>query len=169
MRETRKGVLATMTEEELFRRLENALSGASTVIAEDGVDLPIKVIERAMNPFGLGEIPEPDGYAYVRADCGDSMEVFLKVKNDRVEEARFDTLGCGPTIACGSMAMELAQGARVTEALRIKPKDVAEALGGLPEAHFHCAELAVETLKKALEDYLSRSKEPWKKLYRPRH
>ncbi len=157
-----------MTEEEIRQRLEQAITSAARITQEEGLDLPLKVIERAKNPFGLGDIPNPDGYAYVRADCGDSMEVFLRINNQRIEEARFDTLGCGPTIACGSMAMELAQGSSIIEALKLKPEDVACALGGLPEAHFHCAELAVETLKKALEDYLTRSREPWKKLYRSR-
>ncbi len=128
-------------------------------------DLPVQVIERAMNPIGLGEIPEPDGYAYVRADCGDSMEMFLKVRDRRIVEARFDTLGCGPTLACGSVATELAQGRTVAEALQVGPERISEALGGLPPSHFHCAELASETLRKAVQDFLQRSRDPWKKYY----
>lgn len=130
-----------------------------------GEDLPVQVIERAMNPVGLGDIPDPDGYAYVRADCGDSMEIFLKVRDRRIVEARFDTLGCGPTLACGSVATELAQGKTVGEALQVGPERISEALGGLPSSHFHCAELASETLRKAVQDFLERSRDPWKKPY----
>jgi len=128
-------------------------------------DLPVRVIERAMNPVGLGDLPDPDGYAYVRADCGDSMEMFLRIRDRRIVEARFDTLGCGPTLACGSVATELAQGKTVLEALQVGPERISEALGGLPSSHFHCAELASETLRKAIQDFLERSRDPWKKHY----
>jgi len=130
-----------------------------------GEDLPVRVLERAMNPVGLGDLTDPDGYAYVRADCGDSMEMFLRIRDRRIVEARFDTLGCGPTLACGSVATELAQGKTVVEALQVGPERISEALGGLPSSHFHCAELASETLRKAIQDFLERSRDPWKKHY----
>jgi len=138
---------------------------ASEESSEARQELPIRLIERVMNPTGLGEIPEPDGYAHVRADCGDSMEIFLRVRERRIEEARFYTPGCGPMIACGSMATEIARGRTVGEALRIGPKQISEALDGLPASEFHCAELAAEALKKALEDCLARARDPWKKPY----
>ena len=90
------------------------------------------------------------------------------VQDRRIRRARFDTLGCGFTLACGSMAMEMAEGETVFDAMRIDAKRIAHALGGLPVSHEHCAELAVETLKKAIRDYLFRGKESWKKLYRNR-
>lgn len=148
---------------------ENQLESGSRAPVESagrsGEELPIPVIERAMNPVGLGDIPEPDGYAYVRADCGDSMEMFLKIRDRRIVEARFDTLGCGPTLACGSVATELAQGKTLAEALQVTPERISEALGGLPSSHLHCAELAAETLRKAVQDFLERSRDPWKKHY----
>ncbi|MEW6443337.1 MAG: iron-sulfur cluster assembly scaffold protein [bacterium] len=130
-----------------------------------GEELPIPVIERAMNPIGLGEIPDPDGYGFVQADCGDTMEICLRVRENRIQEARFTTTGCGPTLACGSVAAELAQGRKVIEALRIGPRQISEALGGLPAARLHCAEFAHQALKKALDDYLTRARDPWKKYY----
>jgi len=129
-------------------------------------ELPEKVVERLLNTTHLGDIPDPDGYAHVQGDCGDSMEVFLSIVDQRVREARFDTLGCGFTIACGSAAMEMAEGRTVSEALNVKPREISEALGGLPASHFHCAELAATAIRKAVQDFLFRSQEPWKKLYR---
>jgi nitrogen fixation NifU-like protein len=136
----------------------------------DPVEAPVspEVQKRAVNPPLLGDIPVPDGYAHVTGDCGDSMEVFLTIRERRIRKARFDTLGCGFTLACGSMAMEMAEGRTVPEAMRISATGIAQALGGLPDTHAHCAELAVETLKKAIQDHLFRGKEPWKKLYRNR-
>ena len=96
------------------------------------------------------------------------MEVFLAIKDRRIRQARFDTLGCGFTLACGSVAMEMAEGKTVSDAMRIDASKITLALGGLPVTHEHCAELAVETLRKAIQDYLFRGNEPWKKLYRNR-
>ena len=127
-----------------------------------------EIRRRAQNPHLLGEIPVPDGYAHVTGDCGDSMEVFLAIDDCRIREARFDTLGCGFTLACGSMAMEMAEGETLPDAMRVDAKKIALALGGLPDSHEHCAELATEALRKAIQDYLHRGKEPWKKLYRNR-
>jgi len=126
------------------------------------------LLQRVLNPTFLGEIPAPDGYAYLRGDCGDSMEVFLTVRDRRIGQARFDTLGCGFTVACGNAAMELAEGRPLSQALRITPQRIAEVLGGLPSSHEHCAELAVACLKKAIEDSLTRHKESWKNMYRNR-
>lgn len=127
-----------------------------------------EVSKRARNPPLLGHIAVPDGYAHVTGECGDTMEVFLTIRDRRIRRARFDTLGCGFTLACGSMAMEMAQGETVSDAMRIDAKKIARKLGGLPGSHEHCAHLAAETLKKAIQDYLFRGKEPWKKLYRNR-
>ena len=127
-----------------------------------------EVQKRTLNPPLLGEISVPDGYAHVTGDCGDSMEVFLAIKDRRIRQARFDTLGCGFTLACGSVAMEMAEGKTVSDAMRIDASKITLALGGLPVTHEHCAELATETLRKAIQDYLYRGNEPWKKLYRNR-
>jgi nitrogen fixation NifU-like protein len=127
-----------------------------------------EVTKRALNPPFLGDLSAPDGYAHVTGECGDTMEVFLTIQDRRIRRARFDTLGCGFTLACGSMAMEMAEGETVFDAMRIDAKKIAHSLGGLPSSHEHCAELAAETLKKAIKDYLFRGNESWKKLYRNR-
>ncbi len=107
----------------------------------------------------LGEIPVPDGYAYLRAECGDAMEVFLAIRDQRIQKARFDTLGCEFTIACGCTAMNFAEKNTLSKTLQIVPEQIIEALDKrLPPSHYHCAELAAETLKRAINDYVIRRK-----------
>ncbi len=124
------------------------------------------VIDHAMNPRNLGEIREADGFARVTGSCGDTMEIWLKVKNDTVGQATFLPDGCGPSIASGSMITEMAKGKSIGETLKISRQDVLTALGGLPEESEHCALLAANTLKAAVRDYMAMKREPWKKAYR---
>jgi len=125
-----------------------------------------KVIDHAMNPRNVGSMPNAEGFASVTGPCGDTMEIWLRVKADRVVDATFWTDGCGTTIAAGSMITELAKGKAVGEALKITQQDVLNASGGLPEESLHCALLAANTLKGAIKDYLAFRKEPWKRAYR---
>lgn len=124
------------------------------------------VVDRAMNPRNVGNMENANGFATVTGPCGDTMEIWLKVKNDRILEATFMTDGCGTTIVAGSMATELAKGINVIQAQRISQQDVLEALGGLPEESKHCALLAANTLKEAIKDYLAFKNEPWKRAYK---
>ncbi|MFQ5721784.1 MAG: iron-sulfur cluster assembly scaffold protein, partial [Candidatus Aminicenantales bacterium] len=79
----------------------------------------------------------------------------------------FQTDGCGTTIACGSMATEIARGKSFTQALAlISAEEILKRIGGLPPADVHCAQLAAETLRRALADYLYQKRNPWKKSYR---
>jgi len=126
-----------------------------------------KVIELWNNPKHMGQISHPDGYAKVKGTCGDTMEIFIKVKNDMVTKAAFTTDGCGATIACGSTATEIAKGKSFTTVLGLVNADqILKRLGGLPEEHLHCADLASEAMRRALADYLHHKKSPWKKHYR---
>jgi nitrogen fixation NifU-like protein len=158
----------TVKEDELYRMIAN--QELESAQGDNTEELPVspEVRKRALDPVFIGEIAAPDGYAHVVGDCGDTMEVFLAVRDRRICQARFDTIGCGFTLACGSMAMEMAEGKSTAEAMGIDEHKIAEALGGLPDSHRHCAELASEALKKAIQDYLFRGKESWKKLYRNR-
>jgi len=124
-----------------------------------------KTIDHFLKPRNLGEIPAPDGFARVTGPCGDTMEIYIKVRDDRVINASFWTDGCGPSIASGSMITEMAKRMNISEAQRISQHDVLTALGGLPEESEHCALLAANTLKKAIKDYLAFKKEPWKRAY----
>ena len=123
------------------------------------------VIDHSMDPRNLGATEEPDGFAKVTGPCGDTMQIWLKVKNDTIANATFLTDGCGTTIVAGSMVTELAKGKAYSEALRITQQDVLDALGGLPEESVHCALLAANTLKQAIKDHLAYRKEPWKRAY----
>lgn len=124
------------------------------------------VIDHAQNPRNVGSIPNADGFARVTGPCGDTMEIWLRVKDGRIRDATFWTDGCGPSIACGSMATKMVMGKRTAEALRITQEDILNSLGGLPEESLHCALLAANTLKQALRDYITMKNEPWKRAYR---
>ena len=124
------------------------------------------VIDHAMNPRNAGNTEAADGYASVTGPCGDTMDIWLKVKDDTVVKSTFMTDGCGTTIAAGSMATELAKGKSISQALRISQEDVLSALEGLPEESKHCALLAANTMKAAVKDYLAFKNEPWKRAYR---
>jgi len=123
-------------------------------------------IDHSMNPRNLGDMEDADGFAKVTGSCGDTMEIWLKVKNGAVANATFITNGCGTSIASGSMVTEMAKGESVSELRKISQQDVLSALGGLPEESEHCALLAADTLKEAIRDYLAMKKEPWKRAYR---
>ena len=125
-------------------------------------------IDHAMNPRNLGDMADASGFGKVTGPCGDTMEIWLKVKNSTVADATFLTDGCGTSIASGSMATELAKGRSIPEVLKISQQDVLKALGGLPEESVHCAFLAANTLKAAVKDYLALKNEPWKRTYRQR-
>jgi nitrogen fixation NifU-like protein len=124
-----------------------------------------KTIDHFLNPRNLDEIPAPDGFGRVIGTCGDTMEIYLKIRDGKVTNASFWTDGCGPSIASGSMVTEMAKRMNIGEAQRISQHDVLAALGGLPEESEHCALLAANTLKEAIKDYLAFKKEPWKRAY----
>ncbi len=124
------------------------------------------VVEHAMNPRNVGNIEVADGYASVTGPCGDTMEIWLKVRNDKITGATFMTDGCGTTIAAGSMVTEMVKGKSISQALKISQEDVLSALDGLPDESKHCALLASNTLKAAVKDYFASRNESWKRLYR---
>ena len=126
------------------------------------------VIDHAMNPRNAGSILNADGFGHITRSCGDTMEIWLKVRDARITSASFWTNGCTPTIACGSMATQMLNGKNIPEAQRISQQDILQALGGLPKENEHCALLVANTIKEAVKDYLHMNREPWKKAYRNR-
>jgi nitrogen fixation NifU-like protein len=125
-------------------------------------------IDHVLRPRNAGSLSDADGYATVNTPDGESLEIWLRVRDGRVSEATFWTDGCAATIACGSMATELAAGKTIAQAASISARDIVGALDNLPAGNFHCAELAASALKAAVRDYLSVQREPWKKAYRRR-
>jgi len=117
-----------------------------------------KVLEHFKNPKNVGEMENPDGTGHVgNPVCGDIMELYIKVENNVITDAKFKTFGCGAAIATSSMVTELVKGKTIEEALEISNKAVAEALGGLPPIKMHCSVLAEEALRSAIGDYLKKS------------
>ena len=113
-----------------------------------------KGFERWLNPLYRGTLENPNGYARISGSCGDTMQIFLRFENDRVEEATFQTDGCGSSSVCGSFAAELALGKNPDELAEVAGETILQILGGLPEEEQHCAYLAAEALQAALDHYM---------------
>jgi nitrogen fixation NifU-like protein len=113
-----------------------------------------KVMEHFRNPRNVGEIPDADGVGTVgNPVCGDMMTIYIKVKDNRVDDIKFKTFGCGAAVATSSMITELAKGKTLDEAMTITRSDVADSLGGLPTVKMHCSNLAADALHEAIKDY----------------
>jgi nitrogen fixation NifU-like protein len=113
-----------------------------------------KVMDHFRNPRNIGEIEDADGIGTVgNPKCGDIMTIYIKVKNDIIEDIKFKTYGCAAAIASTSIATEMVKGKTLKEAAKLTRNDVAEELGGLPDYKMHCSNLAADALKKAIEDY----------------
>ena len=118
-----------------------------------------KVMQHFKNPQNMGEIPDADGVGSVgNPTCGDLMTMYIKVKDDRIEDVKFKTYGCGAAIATSSMTTELAKGKTIDEAMKISRASVADSLGGLPPVKMHCSNLAADALHAAIEDYKQKQK-----------
>ena len=113
-----------------------------------------KVMKHFMDPQNVGTIENADGYGKVgNPVCGDLMEIYIKIKDDKIEDIKFKTFGCGSAIATSSMVTELAKGKHIDDAMKITRKDVANELDGLPPKKMHCSNLAADALHAAIEDY----------------
>ena len=116
-----------------------------------------KVMDHFRNPRNVGVIEDADGVGEVgNAKCGDIMKIYLKIKDDTIDDVKFETFGCGSAIASSSMATELIKGQPVSEALKLTNQAVTEALDGLPAHKLHCSVLAEEAIKAAMKDYYDR-------------
>ena len=113
-----------------------------------------KVMEHFSNPRNVGEIEDADGVGTVgNPVCGDLMTIYIKIKDNIIEDIKFKTFGCGAAIATSSMVTEMAMGKTIEEALEITRNDVANELEGLPPVKMHCSNLAADALQAAIEDY----------------
>jgi nitrogen fixation NifU-like protein len=113
-----------------------------------------EIIMETKKPPSMRRMNDPTAAAWIKGLCGDTMEVYLTVKDGMIEEATFFTDGCEATMACGSAIAELAGGKSISEMLAVSPQHVIACVGDLPADHIHCAILAVSTLHKAVADYL---------------
>jgi len=111
-----------------------------------------------LGPYNEGIIDQPDGLSKVTGPCGDTMEISLKIQGDKIIESRFRVNGCAVSRACASIAAALSKGKDLDEAWDIDEKAIARSLPALPVDHQHCAILARDALRQALENYLKQAK-----------
>ncbi len=118
-----------------------------------------KVMDHFRNPRNMGELKDANGIGEVgNAKCGDIMRMYLKIKDDVVEDVKFETFGCGSAVATSSIATEMIKGKSIAEALKLTNKAVVEQLDGLPENKIHCSVLAEQAVKAAIENYQENQK-----------
>jgi len=116
-----------------------------------------KMMAHFANPHNMGQLDNPDGIGKAgNPVCGDVMHLHIKVKNNRITDIKFQTLGCASAIATSSMVTDLAKGKTIEAALKITNAQVASELGGLPPIKMHCSVLAEQALRAAIEDYMKK-------------
>ena len=115
-----------------------------------------KFKEELSNPKNVGKIENADSKISITGVCGDTIEMYLVLKDGKINDIKFMTDGCGATIACASYVIRIVKGKAIKEALRMKPEDVDSYFEGLPQESKHCAKLAIDTLKAALNRYESK-------------
>ena len=113
-----------------------------------------KVVDYGTHPQNYGTLEKPDGYAKIKGPCGDTMEVFLRIRNDKIDDIAYTTDGCMTSHAAGTAATVMARGKAVRDCLTINQSSILEHLGGMPEDSEHCALLAASTFHKALRNYV---------------
>jgi len=119
-----------------------------------------KVIDHFQNPHNYGKMKNPDGVGKVgNPICGDVMHLYIKVEKEIIKDIKYETFGCVAAISTSSVVTDLAKGKTLQQALKIDSNKVVKSLGGLPEIKYHCSLLAVDALKKAINDYLSKKNE----------
>ena len=112
------------------------------------------VLDHFNHPRNTGVIEDADGVGEVgNPQCGDMMTFYIKVKDDTLEDVKFQTFGCVAAIAVSSMVSEMAKGKKLEEAKKITNKLVAETLGGLPPNKMHCSNLGADALTLAIKNY----------------
>jgi nitrogen fixation NifU-like protein len=118
-----------------------------------------KVMQHFMTPHNVGEIEDADGVGEIgNPVCGDMMTFYIKVKDNRLEDVKYKTFGCGAAIAVSSMVSDMVKGKTLQEALTVTPDMVAKELEGLPKNKMHCSNLGAQALRKAIRNYAIRNK-----------
>jgi nitrogen fixation NifU-like protein len=124
-----------------------------------------RFLEMAFKADKRESLDNPDGYGRRSRECGDELEVFLTLRDNKIASASFETQGCLYVVACANSVVHMVEGRTIQEAWQIAPQDVMMDLETLPRAEYHCAELAVQTLHVALANVQENRRHPWRKLY----
>jgi len=113
-----------------------------------------KVLQHFYDPKNWGRLDNPDGIGEIgNPTCGDVLKIYIKVKDNKISDIKFETLGCAAAIAVSSITTEMIKGKTLDDALKINKEDIAKELGGLPPEKMHCSNLAEEALRLAIENY----------------
>ena len=141
------------------------MSDHTGTVEQGRMSYSAKAIAESSNPSNMGRMPDPDAHGIIHGCCGDTMEIYLRLDGDRIEEATFTTDGRESATACASVLTKTVRGLSLGEAAKVKPEDLVAALDGLPTAKIHCAKLTVNTLRQAIDNWhAGGSKEPFDKL-----
>ena len=128
-------------------------------------DHSLHYLEMAFRTDRREIVKHPDGYGKRTGDCGDTVEIYLSIRNGRIQSVSYETDGCLSTNACANTVAELIEGKDVGSAWELTPEDVMKYLETLPPENTHCAELALWAMYRALRNFLEFKRDPWKKLY----
>lgn len=126
----------------------------------------VRFLEMVVSTDKRGSIDNADGYGHAGRECGDSLEIYLNVDDDTIRSAYFETDGCFYTVACGNAVVHLVEDKTIGEASALRTSHILDYLETLPEGEIHCAEMAIRSLRLALEDLRENNRQPWKKFYR---
>lgn len=121
---------------------------------DDSTVYPENIVKLAKDPKYFGRMNAPTSSAFIKGPCGDEMEFYLVINDDRIEEVKFYTEGCISTAACGAIVAQSALNKTIDQALGISPNHIRDKLKELPSDYSHCSILAVSTLYRAIADYL---------------
>ncbi len=129
-----------------------------------------KVLQHFRHPKNMGKLKNPDGIGKVgNPICGDVMTIYIKVKNKKITDIKFETFGCVSAIASSSIITSLVKGKKIDYVLKLTKDNVIKKLGGLPPIKIHCSVLAVDTIHEAIYDYLKKKKLKIPKFLEKRH
>ncbi len=115
-------------------------------------------MEHFSHPKNMGKIENPDGVGRVgNVICGDVMHLYIKVKDDVIEDIKYETFGCVAAISSSSIITEMVKGKTIAEALKMDKSNILDSLEGLPKAKIHCSVLAIDALSESIYDYLKKN------------
>ncbi len=125
----------------------------------------MRFIEMAVRTDKRVVLNNADGYGMATRECGDTVEIYLVVRDGRIHSASFETNGCLYAIVCANAAVHLSLGKTLLEAMALTPEHILDYLETLPPEENHCAEQAIEVLRLAIADARENERQPWKKFY----